>query len=331
MRIESLIRITGGVLLNTPSVTSINDIKIYPNKIQRENLFIDINSNQEEINIALENGAYAILTSTLLTNKDEETAWIYLEDLDQAIIKLARYYSTEKKFKFIPLSLVQYKLAKCIQIDKKAKVLSIKPQDALMEILKAEYNELFFVVNNDFIAKIDPSLTLPKNKIAATQTLKSGVFHSSFVFNDKFINNIRLSPFFIPYLCSLINYLDDLKVEYKIENFNNFEHFQPLFINNKLEKKDFGSTNKALIFESNFELFKEELNFLEERLDTNSLVTLIPEGKNLTCKSVKIIYKNFFEIKNLKDIDFRYTLIYGEIKDFEESLKMQENKQMSLF
>lgn len=135
----------------------------------------------------------------------------------------------------------------------------------------------------------------------------------------------------MPFLCSLIDYFDKFHIEYKIDNFNNFDHFQPQFINNKLEKKDFGSTNKALIFESNFELFKEELDFLENKLDNNSLVVFIPEEKELTCKSTKVIYKNFFEIKNLKDIDFRYALIYGEIKNFEESLEMKENKQMSLF
>lgn len=331
MRIESLIRITGGVLLNTPSVDLINDIKISSNKVQRENLYIDINNNEEERNEALENGAYAILTSTIPQIIDEEIAWISVDNLNQAIIKLARYYVTDKNFKFIPLSSIQYKLAKCIQINKKAKVLSSEPKDALTEILKAQDNELFFVVNNDYITKINPDLILPKNKIEATKTLESGIFHSSFVFNDMFINNIKLSPFFVPYLCSLISYFDDLEIEYKIENFNNFDHFQPLFVNSNLEKKDFGLTNKALIFEKDFKLFKKELNFLEKRLDCNSLVVLIPEEKKLTCKSIKMIYKNFFEIKSLKNIDFRYALIYGDIKDFEESLKMQENKQMSLF
>lgn len=331
MRIESLIRITGGVLLNSPSVDFINDIKISPNKIQRENLFIDVNSNEEERDEALENGAYAIITSSIPKIKDEEIAWISVENLDQAIIKLARYYATDKNFKFIPLSLIQYKLAKCVQIDTKAKVLSTQPKDALIEILKAEKDELFFVVNSDFITKIDPSLSYVKTKIEATKTLESGIFYSSFVFNDKFINNIRLSPFFIPYLCSLIDCFDNLGIEYKIENFHAFEHFHPVFINTKLEKKDFGSTNKALIFESDFELFQEELNFLEKKLDHDSLVVFVPKKKGFTCKSIKIIYNNFFDIKNLKDLNFRYALIYGKISDFEESLEMKENKQMSLF
>jgi len=331
MRIESLIRITGGVLLNIPSVDSINDIKISPNKIQRENLFIDVNTDEKERNEALNNGAYAILTSSIPHITDEEIAWISVENLNQAIIKLTRYYTTDKNFKFIPLSLVQYKLAKCIQIETKAKVLSIQPKDALIEILKAEHNQLFFVINSDFIAKIDPSLTPVKTKIEATKTLESGIFHSSFVFNDKFINNIKLSPFFIPYLCSLIDCFDSLKIEYKIENFNTFEHFQPQFINKKLEKKDFGSTNKALIFESAFELFKKELDFLEKRVNHNSLIVFMPEEKAFTCRSNIIKYKNFCEIKNLKDINFRYALVYGEIKNFEESLEMQENKQLSLF
>lgn len=331
MRIESLVRITGGVLLNSPSVDSINDIKISSKKIQRENLFIDVNNNEEEINEAIENGAYCILSTTIPHIKDNEIAWINVDCLNDAIIKLSRFYASNKNFKFIALSFIQYKLAKCIQINKKARVLSQDIAEALTQIIHAQDNELFLVLNSEFIVDVDPSITLPKNKIYPQQIHKSGIFYSSFIYNDKFFNNIKLSPFFIPYLCSLIEYFDKLDIDYKIENFNNLEHFYPQFINNKLEKKDFGTTNKALIFENDFELFKQELNFLETQLDISKLVVLIPNKTNFTCKVTKMMYNNFFEIKNLQDKNFRYALIFGDIKNFEESLKMTTHTQMSLF
>lgn len=53
MKIESLLRITGGVLLNTPSVNTISDIKISPAKILSKDLFIDINNSEDEISEAI--------------------------------------------------------------------------------------------------------------------------------------------------------------------------------------------------------------------------------------------------------------------------------------
>jgi len=331
MRIENLVRITGGVLLNTPSVDSIDDILTISSKIQRENLFIDVNHNEKEIAQALENGAYAILSSTIPKIKDEEIAWICVEDLNKAMIKISRFYATQKNFTFISLLPVHYALAKCMQIDKTAKVLSQEPKDALLEILKAKDNETFFVVNSDFITKIDPSITLPKERIKPDKIFQSGIFYSTFIFRDQYINNVRLSPFFVPFLCALMEYLDELHVDYKIDNFNHFEHFYPQFVNNKLEQKDFGSTNKVLIFEADFELFSKEVNFLENSYNAQSLVIFIPQQISFTCKLTTIIYKNFCDIKNLKDIDFKYAIIYGKLQDFEESLKMQATKQMSLF
>ena len=71
-----------------------------------------------------------------------------------------------------------------------------------------------------------------------------------------------MSSFFIPYLCSLIEYFDSLKIKYSIDNFNSFEHFYPQFVTSKLEKSDFGSTRKVIIFESDVELYNEELEYL---------------------------------------------------------------------
>ncbi|WP_024955542.1 hypothetical protein [Sulfurospirillum arcachonense] len=333
MKIESLVRITGGVLLNTPSVNSIDNIKINSKKIERGDLFIDVNNSNEDIYEAIDNGAYCILTATIPKIEDEEIAWVSVQDLTTTLIKLSRFYATNKNFKFVTLSFLQYELAKCLQIDKNAKVLSQEPQHALLEILKAKENELFFVVDNAFINKVDPTILIPEETSEAQHVFEHSIFYSSFVLHEKFINNIKLSSLFIPHLCALVKYLEKLNINFTIDNFNHFGHFYPQFVNNKLEKKDFGSTRKALIFEKNFKLFKKEIEYLEEKVDNNALIIFVPKEKvnNLTCKAVKMVYNNFSDIQNLQNIDFRYVLIYGKIDNFEEFLESHSNKQMTLF
>jgi len=309
-KIDSIVRISGGVLLNSPSVDSIEDIKISSKNIKRGDLFIDVNSSNDEIEEAIQNGAYCVLTALIPKISDEEIAWISVESLEKSLIKLARFYASQKNFRFIPLLDVQYALAKFLHVDEKAKLLSNSTANALMQILKSEKETLFFVVENSFIQNVDPTIKKIRTKIEPEIVFENGLFHSSFIYKGKFVKEIRLSSFFLPYLCSLMERLDSLKINYKIENFNNLEHFYPQFVTSKLEISDFGSTRKVIIFESNFELYKEELVYLYERVDK------------------KLIVK---EIDELKTKDFRYALIYGKKENFEELLKEKKTIQMELF
>jgi len=309
-KIDSIVRISGGVLLNTPSVNSIEDIKISSKSVKRGDLFIDINSSNEEIEEAVENGAYCILTGLIPKISDEEIAWVSVKKLEKSLIKLARFYATQKNFKFIPLLDVQYSLAKSLHIEERAKLLSNIPSEALIQILKSEKKALFFVVQSSFIESVDPTIKQLPTTIKPDQIFEYGIFHTSFVYKERFIKDIRLSSFFIPYLCSLIEYLDNLKVKFKIENFNNFEHFYPQFVTSRLEKSDFGSTRRVIIFESNFELYKKELEYLYKRVDK------------------KLIIKNIEELKNR---EFRYALIHGKKEKFEELIEEKKIVQMELF
>ena len=309
-KIDSIVRISGGVLLNSPSVDSIEDIKISSKNVKRGDLFIDVHGNSEDIEEAVQNGAYCILTPLIPKISDEEIAWISVKDLEKSLVRLARFYAVEKNFRFIPLLDVQYALAKSLHVEERAKLLSNSTSNALMQILKSEEKSLFFVVKNSFIQNVDPTIKKVKSKIEPDKIFENGLFHSSFIYKDRFIKETRLSSFFVPYLCSLMECFDELNINYKIDNFSNFEHFYPQFVTTQLQMSDFGSTRRVIIFESDFELYKEELEYLYTRVD-----------KNLILK----------EIDELKTKDFRYALIHGKKEDFEELLQEKKTIQMGLF
>ena len=315
-KIDSILRISGGVLLNSPSVNSIEDIKISSSKIKRGDLFIDINNTSTDIEEAVENGAYCILTASIPKICDEEIAWISVEDLETSLIKLTRFYATDKSFRFIPLLNVHYALAKSIHVEEKMKLLSSSPAYALIQILKSEKGTLFFVPENSFIQKVDPSVKKFIETIEPEQIFENGIFHTSFVYKEQYIKDIRLSSFFVPYLCSLMNSLNELEISFKIENFNNFEHFYPQFVGKKLEKCDFGTSRKVIIFESNLELFQKELSYLEKKVNKNLFVSF-------TCKDSAI--------KELPNLKFRYALLYGNKDDFSKLIIENKITQMELF
>jgi len=309
-KIDSIVRISGGVLLNTPSIDSIEEIQISSSKVKRGDLFIDLENSIEDLHLAVSNGAYAVLTSSIPEIFDEEIAWIRTNDLEKSLVKLARFYAIDKNFRFIPLLNVHYALAKSLHVESGVKLLSNTTSDALVQILNSKNKTIFFVGENSFIENIDPSIKKLPIKINPDKLFENGLFYSSFIYKDMYIKETRLSSFFIPYLCALMDYCDELSIEYKIDNFLNLGHFEPQFVTSKLEKVDFGTTRKAVIFEENMQLYNEELKYLYERVERNLIET---------------------DIKYLITKNFRYALINGKKEDFDNLFIDKKTVQLELF
>ena len=73
MKIEDILNLTEGVLTNEPKVQAIEAATVYPSKVDHGDLFIS--STQEEIDKAIENGAYAIVYDNEdINKKDDEIA-----------------------------------------------------------------------------------------------------------------------------------------------------------------------------------------------------------------------------------------------------------------
>ena len=194
MKIENLVRITGGVLLNTPSVTSITNIQIESCKVSSGSLFIDTNQDENEINEAIKNGAYAILCSNSNIT-DNEIAWITTQNLNLSIVKLARFYTIKKNLNFIPLETIQYSLIKSLHVKGIITSFLNKPQIALIQILNSKENETFFVLENPFIDMIDPTIKRPLKKVAPSRLTSKGLFFSSFVCEDLYIKDLKFLLF----------------------------------------------------------------------------------------------------------------------------------------
>ena len=98
MKIEDILNLTEGTLSNTPKVQAIESATVYYSKVEHGDLFFS--SNQEEIDQAIANGAYAIVyDDDSIVRKDEEIAWIEVSDIQLAAFKLIRYVIIKKRVK----------------------------------------------------------------------------------------------------------------------------------------------------------------------------------------------------------------------------------------
>ena len=89
MQISSILDIVDGSLLNSPSISFIYSIKTNSHKVKEGDLFIAKNTN--EIELAIKNGAFAIIIDTNVPIIDNEIAWIKVKNIDLSIIKLIRF------------------------------------------------------------------------------------------------------------------------------------------------------------------------------------------------------------------------------------------------
>ena len=89
MQISSLIDIIGGRLLNQPSISFIYSFKTDPSKVKEGDLFIAL--KLDDIELAVKNGAFAVIIENLFPIIDKEIAWIRVDSIEKCLIQLIRF------------------------------------------------------------------------------------------------------------------------------------------------------------------------------------------------------------------------------------------------
>lgn len=334
MKIENLQRITGGVLLNTPPIDAIARIKISAQKIEARDLFIDVNHSSQDIAQALINGAYCIISEKIDAISDPEVAWIRVDCVKSACIKLARFYATQKKHTFIRLSVLQFELSEFLVLKTKIKKLSNDPCASLTQIIHAPDETIFFAVALEFIDKIDPSVQkMQTPSFSLTARTQKSLFYCSFIFQDRFVDYLRLSSLFLNDFCILLGQIQALCISYDIEKQSNFKHFYPFFVDERLTPREFGTSQKVVIFESEQALFQKEIDFLQSSVNSEELIISVPEqsAQIFTCKAKKLVYNGDWQIEILQNSSFRYALVLCNCDDIEAYFVKQNRQQTTLF
>ncbi len=330
MTFENLIGLIRGKLLTKPSVSSFENFCFNENKVQRGDLFIAYEKNDEEIGLAVQNGAYGVICERDMQICDEEIAWIKVSNIQMTLFRLMRYESSLKKLNFISITKLQANMLSSITLPKNAFVLSNEPKKAFRQIIKAQNSDFIFCANEIYLQKIAPSYESILNQAGVVTQKNGSIFVSSFIHNDKYYQKLPIPPLFIPHLCGILSFLDKKKIKFSLENFKPINNFEPIFVDSLLYPKEFGMSSRALIIESNESLFLYE---------AQSLLKSLPQNQLLICKhinsSVKMeanfLYKDEKDLKDLMRFNFKYALILGDKNKILETISKQKKQYPSLF
>jgi len=336
MRLENILALTHGELINSPFVNSFENIVFEAKAVKRGDLFIAYDETM--IEDALFNGAYGILFDKPTQIRDNETAWIKVASLDEALKRILRFMLIDKEIEVYECNEIILKLA--------LQVMSEPNFIALEGNVQKLYKTLHDLPQGSTVL-FSPTLTspelftnskkIPENSSESINIIEQTLFETSFIYDNIFYERQLLSPFFMPYLEQLLHFFKLLNINFRLKKFTPIDHFEAVFTNKKFEIKEFGTSDKVLIFEKSTSLIQKEIEFLQQQATWAYTLYLIPykalEGlsKDLQATTNIVTYKSENEIKNLlKEHNFHFALIVGSSKSILTKPLVKQN-ELSLF
>jgi len=326
VKISSIVDIVDGELLNSPSISFINNISSDANKVKTSDMFIA--KNIENLKIALQNGAYAVIFEKDFEVIDNEIAFIKVKNLELALLKIVRYKLSTLKIKsyfctdetFDMLKLYQNNHTKPIfliskNIEKVFKFIDdIKDGDILISKNK-KLLESIYPDSKEFEKKLD------ENSIK--NLIKHSLFELSFSYKDIYFSKLRLSKI---YLNSFLNIYDFFKGNIDISKLKLYSNFKAIFIDKDFQPIESGKSDSFIICQTNKNLIPIEITYLKNEFRYAKTIFVSKYKISFLDEKEQIIINNIEDLKNiLKNLKFNCVYLIGFTN--QESFEFLQNSQ----
>ncbi len=247
MKIETLVNLTGGELLNSPYISEVVFFTKNSYDVNRGSCFFS--NDIEEIKSAVKNGAYAVVSEKTVPIIDKEIAWIRVDDFKKAVFNLFKYENIKTKIHFCDK--ITAKLIKAMSNEKGIVVIENDFEDLLKAL---NFNDKFIVTSNKEFKKFFPNIEEIKSK---NISLKMKTLFKS-EYEGKSIN----LPFvYKECFAKALGFFKTYNLKYSLEF--EIDRFKPVFINSNFEEVEYGKSEKVLITNlENDEFLTDELNYI---------------------------------------------------------------------
>ena len=287
-----------------------------------------IAKNIEDLKIALQNGAYAVIFEKDFEVIDNEIAFIKVKNLELALLKIVRYKLSTLKIKsyfctdetFDMLKLYQNNHTKPIfliskNIEKAFKFIDdIKDGDILISKNK-KLLESIYPDSKEFEKKLD------ENSIK--NLIKHSLFELSFSYKDIYFSKLRLSKI---YLNSFLNIYDFFKGNIDISKLKLYSNFKAIFIDKDFQPIESGKSDSFIICQTNKNLISIEIAYLKNEFKYAKTIFVSNYKISFLDEKEQIIINNIEDLKNiLKNLKFNCIYLIGFTN--QESFEFLQNSQ----
>ena len=311
MRLVNVLALTNAQLINDPFVSSFTNIVFEAKSVKRGDLFIAF--DEDSIEEAILNGAYGIVFDKPTQISDNEIAWIKVKDIENALKKLLRFKLIEKETLNYSCDEITLQLALQINSDSKLIIINKDLRTIAQTLWNIELKSITLFSKSfqdiDIFTDIN---SIPLSNKEYIKIVEKTLFETSFIYDKKYYEREFISPLFISNLNNLINLYKILNIDFRLKKFTMLNNFEVTFINGKFEIKEFGSTDKVLIFEKNLDLITQEILFLRKNSSWAKTIYILPSSYLCEDDSNIYRYKNTHEIiPLLKKHFFNFALVVG--------------------
>lgn len=261
MKISSLVDIVGGTLLNSPAISFITQIHTKLHKINDGDLFIS--SNQDEINNAILRGAFCIITDMEMNINDTEIAWIKVDSIQKATIKILRFLLANIELQSYYVSSIHLTILQALTPDKNKYIFVNNPMDLIENIFTITSSNILLSTNKSLLLDLYPrSIAFDSKEHTINNLTVHSLFEMSFTYNDSFYSRIKFSYVYLNHLLDVqrfyqLTQMDENKVK-------NIALMEPIFLNKSLQIIEFGKSNKFILTSNDESIATLEKKFITQ-------------------------------------------------------------------
>lgn len=262
MKISSILDLVDGRLLNQPSISFIYSIKTDPLKVKEGDLFLAYSIN--DIELAVNNGAFAIILENTFPMIDKEIAWIKVDDINLALKQLLRFKLANIDLKAFYCDEVTKELLNIYSgnLNKNIFFLENNLNDFVKFIDDLQDDDLLISTNQNLLDNIFPNNeNFNKNNYKVDFLIKHSLFECSFSYEDIYFQKLKISPLYINQLLDVYNYF---KKEIDLTKLKSFNFFKAIFLDKNNNVIEFGKSDKFIITQNYKSLYENEFKYLEE-------------------------------------------------------------------
>ncbi len=326
MKISSIIDIVDGEKLNSPSISYIYSIKTEAKKIKQGDLFIA--KNIEDIPKAIENGAFAILIDTNTSILDFEIAWIKVNNLQEALIKLIRFKLSHFDLNVFYCDTITFNYIQILKnsLNTQIKMIENCLDNFLLILEDIENENILIFEDKELMDKLYPkNQDIKVSKFKYENLVEHTIFESSFTYKELFFSKIRVPSLYINEFLTAYYFLEEEKELIKLKNST---LLKPIFVDRFLNQVEIGKSNKFILIQNNSTLLEKEITYLKKKYKYGKTIFITSKYINNFFAKQNIIE----DINKLKEFliqsEFNAAYIIGYTN--EEILNILDTKQTQL-
>ncbi len=330
MQISSILDIVDGSLLNSPSISFIYSIKTNAKKVKEGDLFIakDLNS----VELAVKNGAFAIISDINFPIIDNEIAWIKVEDINICILKLVRYKLSILNLDAFFCDKSTYSLLKIYSynFNKNIKLIPNKLENIFKILDEIEENDIIISSNKAILEKIYPyTKKFQKDSFEIENLIEHSLFETSFSVKSIYFSKLKIASLYLPQFLNVYSFLNGNLDLTKLKLFFNLK---ALFLDRNLNLIEFGKSDKFIICQDIQELYENEINYIRKKYKYAKTLFINNTYIEFLKEEEQIIINDINELKSiLRNLKFNCVYLMGfNYKEVQEYLLKSEN-HLTLF